>query len=396
MFNFDLDDPKKLGLLMAAAGLMQGAGRGKNVGADLGYGLQQGLLGYQAGMGAKDKRAQEEQERQLRAMRMAQMQREERGQAAVEGVYSRNTMPGNLTPNDDEGNVMPTAPQGFNLQGLQSGLMSAGPAGMREYATIQAAMPKPKMAFAPNGQAVDMNNLQPGNYAPPEKTPDWQNPAYQKFMMDKARAGSSQVNVNTKQETEFGKALGKQQGEDYAGLMKSDMAASGTINKLSRLENLLASSGKTGKLTPPTMELKSVAESLGFKVDPSLPFQQAAQALSNEIALEMRNPSGGAGMPGALSDRDREFLQHMVPNLAKTAEGNKILIDTRKKIAQRDKEVAKLAREYRKQTGRFDEGFYQVLGEYSEKNPLFPQAEASALSAEEQSELEQLRRRFAR
>jgi hypothetical protein len=62
----------------------------------------------------------------------------------------------------------------------------------------------------------------------------------------------------------------------------------------------------------------------------------------------------------------------MVPNLAKTSEGNKQLIDTAKKIAQREKEVAALAREYKNKHGKFDEGFYEALGRYSERNPLFP------------------------
>lgn len=234
---------------------------------------------------------------------------------------------------------------------------------------VRRAFPEQKLQFAPNGQVVDMRSLQPGqSFA---KQPDWKDPAYQQFQMAKAKAGASRVNVETRQETEFGKALGKQQGETYADLMKSDAMASSNLNKLSRLESLLQSSGNTGKLTPAVVELKAAAESLGFKVDPRLPFQQAAQALSNEIALGLRNPAGGAGMPGALSDRDREFLQNMVPNLAKTPEGNRMLIQTMKKLAQREKEIAKLAREYRKKTGRFDEGFYDALAEYSAKNPLF-------------------------
>jgi hypothetical protein len=113
-----------------------------------------------------------------------------------------------------------------------------------------------------------------------------------------------------------------------------------------------------------------------------------------EMALEMRNPSGGAGMPGALSDSDRRYLQEMVPSLSKTAEGNKIMIDTAKKLAQREKDVAKLARDYKKQTGRFDEGFNQVLSDYSEKNPLF--AAPSTLSPQEQQELAALRAKYGK
>jgi hypothetical protein len=63
-----------------------------------------------------------------------------------------------------------------------------------------------------------------------------------------------------------------------------------------------------------------------------------------------------------------------------------------------------MARAYRaKNEGKFDEGFYNELAAWSEKNPLFnespktapkPAAAASGLSADEQKELDALRSRF--
>lgn len=367
MFD-NLDDPKTQLLMMMGLGLLGGApGKNKNFGADLGHAGLLGLQGYGQAKQQQARLAEQKQAQEMRDMQMAQIRQQQEAAARREqGLAALGQQRPDLAP------LLQLAPD--------KGIDRAFPAPVQ-----------PKMGFAPNGQAVDMNALTPGaNFA---KTPDWKDPEYQAFQMQRAIASRPQVQVNTRQETEFGKALGKQQGEDYASLMKSDASASSQINKLSRLESLLASSGKTGKLTPATMELKSVAESLGFRVDPKLPFQQAAQALSSEIALGLRNPAGGAGMPGALSDKDREFLQNMVPNLAKTPEGNKMLLDTAKKLAQREKDVAKLARTYRQKTGRFDEGFYEVLSEYSAKNPLFPQAESN-LSPDEQEELKQLRARF--
>ena len=51
--------------------------------------------------------------------------------------------------------------------------------------------------------------------------------------------------------------------------------------------------------------------------------------------------------------------------------GNRQLIETAKRLAQRDQQVAQMAREYRKQNGHLDEGFYQQLQQFSEANPLF-------------------------
>jgi hypothetical protein len=99
--------------------------------------------------------------------------------------------------------------------------------------------------------------------------------------------------------------------------------------------------------------------------------KEAAQALSSEIALQLRNPSGGAGMPGAMSDADRQFLANMVPGLATTPEGRKLMIETATKLAQRDKEVAAMARKYRQKKGNIDEGFYDELAQFSSAKPLF-------------------------
>lgn len=185
-----------------------------------------------------------------------------------------------------------------------------------------------------------------------------------------AQAGAGWNKVVFKQEGEESKTVGKFFGDQYAEIQKAGIDAYGKVNRLSRMEQLL-SGLETGKFTPAMTEVKSALDSLGIKIDPNLGSAQAAQALSNELALQMRNPSGGAGMPGAMSDADRNFLSATVPGLAKTPGGNRQLIETAKRLAQRDQQVARMAREYRKQNGHLDEGFYQQLQQFSEANPLF-------------------------
>jgi hypothetical protein len=48
-------------------------------------------------------------------------------------------------------------------------------------------------------------------------------------------------------------------------------------------------------------------------------------------------------------------------------------MDSARKLAQRDIEVARLAREYRKKNGSINEGFYDELARFSESKPLFVQ-----------------------
>lgn len=176
--------------------------------------------------------------------------------------------------------------------------------------------------------------------------------------------------VNLKQETEEAKATGKFFGEAFADIQKSGFTAQSKINQYDRLGQLLEGVN-TGKFTPTGLEVAKAASSLGLNIDPNMSNKEAANALSGEIALSLRNPSGGAGMPGAMSDADRQFLVNMVPGLATTPEGRALMIDTAKKMAKRDIDVARMARSYRQKYGTINEGFYDELAKFSEANPLF-------------------------
>lgn len=178
------------------------------------------------------------------------------------------------------------------------------------------------------------------------------------------------VQIQMKQETAEGQTVGKGFGEQYLKTQEAGIDAMGRLTKLGRMEQLLQGV-QTGGLVPTMTQIQSIADSLGFQVDKSLPAKQALEALSNEMALQLRNPAGGAGMPGAMSDKDREFLVAMSPGLSKTPEGNAMIISTAKQIAKRDQDVAKMARAYRQKKGHLDEGFYDELQSFADTHPLF-------------------------
>jgi hypothetical protein len=386
------EDPKSQALMQMAMGLLQGApGQRKNFGADFANAGLMGLQGYNQGRVLQSRQADAEQQRQMQAMQLKQLQGQSADQDAMRAAAQRNFAPGTpqMQPTDMETPSGPQGPGTFNPQGYARDIMGINPqAGMALQAQLAQMAAKERVKL---GEGEVLNERQPdGSYKTvaqggqklpngmvvgPDGKPQYL-PEYLQGQKDIRAAGKTQINIDNKQESAFATAFGKQNAEEYGKLMTSDALATSKLNKLGRLESLLDASGKTGKFTPNTMDLKAAADSLGFKVDPRLPFQQAASGLAKEMALEMRNPSGGAGMPGALSDADRQYLVDMTPNLANTPEGNKILLDTAKKLAQRDKDVARLARDYRKRTGKFDEGFYQELADYSTKNPLFPQKAA--------------------
>ena len=180
------------------------------------------------------------------------------------------------------------------------------------------------------------------------------------------------------QQTEIEKFYGKKYGEiEEAAGQANQMNA-----RLDRLGNLLEGVN-TGKFAGTALEFKRAAKGLGFDLEAlgikdDVPAAEAARALSNEIALQLRNPAGGAGMPGAMSDQDRQFLQSMVPGLEATPEGRKMMIETSKKLNQRALDVAKQARQYLQQNQKLDPAFFNKLQEWSDANPLFPQGQQGA------------------
>lgn len=176
------------------------------------------------------------------------------------------------------------------------------------------------------------------------------------------------VNVSNRQETEEAKAVGKAMGEIFVDTQKSANESRKQLFTLNQLESYLAKVN-TGKLTPTLKTLSEYADALGFKVNKNLGYAQAAESLTNQMALQLRNPAGGMGMPGSMSDPDREFLMKMPPGISKTKKGNELLFKALKGMHERSIEIAKKANQYRKKYGTFDTGFYDELSkEYSGKS----------------------------
>ena len=109
--------------------------------------------------------------------------------------------------------------------------------------------------------------------------------------------------------------------------------------------------------------------------------KEAAAKIANEMALSLRDTSTGAGMPGAMSDADRLYLQSMIPSYQNSAQGRKQMITDAVAIEQRNQQVAKLARQYVKENGQLDNGFYDKLSEFSAANPLFKAIERPSLDS---------------
>lgn len=199
------------------------------------------------------------------------------------------------------------------------------------------------------------------------------------FKKQLAEAGASKTTVNTNVNTgekEYDKALNKDLADLFLGYQKSGRNASGALNTLGYLENLTKSpdfySGTGGELVT---KGKQALASMGVTAPDSAKPNEVFGALSNKLTLD----AAGGSLGAQISNSDVKFLQAINPNLAATPEGNREIINYHRKVYQRQQETARMAREYAaKHGGRIDAGFDQVLADYAEKNPLFPQPKQPA------------------
>ena len=133
-----------------------------------------------------------------------------------------------------------------------------------------------------------------------------------------------------KQEYEIGvitdiRASNKKRSEAFS-------SAAGLRGKLDIMKELLDSGLQTGALAGVSKTAKGLAQSLF----PNTPIDGLAEAevftaLSNQLALLVRNPESGMGLPGATSNADLIFLKQSVPGLQKSPEGNLMLIEVYRK-----------------------------------------------------------------
>lgn len=150
MFNFDPNDPRQMGLLMAAARMLE-PGPGGVAGA-LSRAVPTGLMSYQAQRGANDRRSEEEQQRAMRGLMMDRerksQENEQKFGQAFQNAFGPNQ---NLVANDDMGNPMPQAPFGGGMSQLVRDVGAFDPR------AALSMMPKPQgaVSLARGGKLVD-------------------------------------------------------------------------------------------------------------------------------------------------------------------------------------------------------------------------------------------------
>lgn len=180
--------------------------------------------------------------------------------------------------------------------------------------------------------------------------------------------------TQTPQDAAYGSNLATAAAERYKGLQTAGQSAPQKISRLKQIEGLLGDY-EGGKFGPTGVELASALNSLGFKMDKRMSNAQAADAIGNQLVLDLNGGSLGTGF----SNADRSFLEKTVPGLRQSSGGRKQLINIGVATYQRQADIANKARQWQSRFGRIDapdatgKTFEDYLQAWSETNPVFGQ-----------------------
>jgi hypothetical protein len=111
-----------------------------------------------------------------------------------------------------------------------------------------------------------------------------------------------------------------------------------------------------GGLADFNLAVRKIAGAFGVPTGDTSPAEMI-NALGNQLALRLRDPSNGAGMPGSLSDSDRLFLKSMSISLGNSPEANRQLVQYYFKLQQKNLAREELRQQYVGKNGRLDENW---------------------------------------
>jgi len=189
----------------------------------------------------------------------------------------------------------------------------------------------------------------------------------QQKQLQAAGLGSAGYDPNDPAVKKFTEKLAEKGAADYEKMQ----AAFDTLGKMDQLRKIVDSGLYTGIGGDFVQSMRRAGAALGISDTQAAANGETMAKIGNELALMARNPDSGMGMPGAMSDKDREFLVAMQPGLNKSTEGNRLMIEMTRRIAQRRVDIANLADKYVRDKGKLDSGFYSMVREYSTKNGMF-------------------------
>ncbi|MBX3583552.1 MAG: hypothetical protein KF810_16830 [Rhizobiaceae bacterium] len=200
----------------------------------------------------------------------------------------------------------------------------------------------------------------------------------QDWIVGNRRAGATNVNVNSGEKSwdqESAKLFAKRYDDITAGAGNAQQM----LGMYDLAEQALNSGVRTGFGAETELNLRQLGAAMGIDTDPEkLAGGELIRSIQNRMALTMRSPDGGMGMPGALSDRDIKFLKDSQIGIDRSPEGNRRMLAAYRKVEQRKVEIAALADQYVQENGRLDAGFNQMVREWAARTPLFSEEDLAS------------------
>ena len=186
----------------------------------------------------------------------------------------------------------------------------------------------------------------------------------------------SGTTINMGNEKAYDAEVGKAYAKQFTDLQNSDRNARNKLNTLALMEQSMNTPGfYSGLGGDGVKRANQFLGALGFKDMKAASGAEVFDALGNQVVLDQLGGSLGAG----ISDSDRKSIALIGPSLQKTPEGNRQLIGIYRSVAQREQQIAQMARDYAKANGgRIDAGFDDQVAQYAQANPLFPAAQGGA------------------
>ncbi len=164
------------------------------------------------------------------------------------------------------------------------------------------------------------------------------------------------------------------------GTIDNQGGATANIDNITLLKQIAANPNTLqGWGSSLSLQMKKIAEAVGIPTEGAAP-TQVFQSLMNKYALDARSTAAGGGMPGAMSDADRVFLQQIAGGTPNTPEANLALLDIKLKMEQRKAQVGRLARNYAlNNNGRLDLGFEPLIEKWAEAHPMFTDKDVASI-----------------
>jgi hypothetical protein len=267
---------------------------------------------------------------------------------------------------------------------LKTGAQIGGPAGPAKPQIVDGANGS-KYLFDPEKQEVgkqllppDMSTTDTKDYAAymDDEVTRGTEPAkimsLQEWRMTKPPSTAVTNNINNSSENAFSKKSGENFADDYQKIRGASKTARELLGQYDLVQKALDAGLETGATADAVAAARRIGLAAGLDVDQSkLQGAELIKAVTNQMALTMRNPESGMGMPGSLSDKDIQFLKQANVGIDTSTGGNKTLLKAFRAIQERRIEVGKLANQYVKDHKQLDAGFDDLVTNYNEANPIF-------------------------